>query len=212
MDKAPHGAVSMQTAMVVSCNAYFAQLAALRAGPEALLEAAKLLGISVAAPETERNLRKSLPDAGYGQGQVVTSPFQMARVAATVASGGMAPLGRWILDETNSRVQEPQPVISPASATLLKGYLRRVVTDGTGRSAANSPVPIAGKTGTAEIAAGPSHAWFAGFAPAGAERPGVAFAVLIENGQYGGRAAAPLAVQVVAAARELGLLNEGKKH
>ena len=61
---------------------------------------------------------KSLPDAGYGQGQVVTSPFQMARVAATVASGGMAPLGRWILDETNPRVQEPQPVISPGSATL----------------------------------------------------------------------------------------------
>ena len=212
MDKAPHGSVSMQPAMVVSCNAYFAQLAALRAGPEALLETAKLLGVSVASPETERNLRKSLPDAGYGQGQVVASPFQMARVAATVASGGKAPLGRWILDETNNRVQEPQPIISPASAALLKGYLRRAVTNGTGRSAAGSPVPIAGKTGTAEIAKAPSHAWFAGFAPALSERPGIAFAVLIENGQYGGRSAAPLAVKVVAAARELGLLSEGKKH
>lgn len=212
MDKAPHGWVSMQPAMVVSCNAYFAQLAALRVGPEALLETAKLLGVSVATPETERNLRKSLPDAGYGQGQVVTSPFQMARVAATVASGGKAPLGRWILDETNNRVHEPQPVIPAASADLLKAYLGRAVTDGTGRSAAHSPVPIAGKTGTAEIARGGSHAWFAGFAPAGAERPGIAFAVLIENGQYGGRTAAPLAMKVVAAARELGLLNEGKKH
>jgi cell division protein FtsI/penicillin-binding protein 2 len=181
-------------------------------GPEALLETAKLLGISVASPETERNLRKSLPDAGYGQGQVVTSPFQMARVAATVASGGNAPLGRWILDETNPRVQEPQPVIAPAPAALLKSYLRRVVTNGTGRSAAGSAVPIAGKTGTAEIARGASHAWFAGFAPYGAERPGIAFAVLIENGQYGGRAAAPLAVKVAAAARELGLLSEGKRH
>jgi peptidoglycan glycosyltransferase len=116
------------------------------------------------------------------------------------------------MDETNPRVQEAQPVISPASAALLKGYLRRVVTGGTGRSAAASAVPLAGKTGTAEIAGGASHAWFAGFAPHGAVRPALAFAVLVENGQYGGRAAAPLAVKVVTAARELGLLHEGQKH
>jgi cell division protein FtsI/penicillin-binding protein 2 len=212
MDKTPHGRPDMQTAMVVSCNAYFAQLAALRAGPEALLETARLLGISVANPETERNLRRSLPDAGYGQGQVVASPMQMARVAATVASGGNAPLGRWILDETNPRVGEPQRVITPESAALLSQYLRRAVTGGTGRAAAGAVVPVAGKTGTAEVARGASHAWFAGFAPWGAKRPGIALAVLIENGQYGGRAAAPLAVQIVAAARDLGLLNEGGKH
>jgi hypothetical protein len=40
----------------------------------------------------------------------------------------------------------------------------------------------------------------------------VAFAVLVENGQYGGRAAAPLAVKVVAAARELGVLSEEQRH
>lgn len=212
MDKAPHGWVSMQPAMTVSCNAYFAQLAALHVGPDALLETTKLLGISAATPETAKNLRKSLPDAGYGQGQVVTSPFQMARVAATVASGGAAPLGRWILDETNPRVQEPQTILPPAQANLLKTYMRQVVTQGTGRSAATAVVPIAGKTGTAEIAKGASHAWFAGFAPYGTERPRLAFSVLIENGQYGGRAAAPLAVKVVAAARELGLLSEEQRH
>jgi cell division protein FtsW (lipid II flippase) len=208
MDKSPHGWVDMQSAMTVSCNAYFAQLAALRIGPGPLLETAKLLGISVAAPATERNLRKSLPDAGYGQGQVVASPLQMARVAATVASGGSAPLGRWILGETNPRVQEPQPVIPPAAAATLAAYMRRVVTSGTGRTVAGAGVPIAGKTGTAEIAKGASHAWFAGFAPYGPGRPRLAFAVLIENGQYGGRAAAPLAAKVVNAARELGLLNQ----
>jgi cell division protein FtsI/penicillin-binding protein 2 len=38
MDRSPHGLLSMEPAMTVSCNAYFAQLAALRVGPQALLE------------------------------------------------------------------------------------------------------------------------------------------------------------------------------
>ena len=51
-------------------------------------------------------LKKSLPQSSYGQGQVVASPFQMARVAATVANGGAMPQGRWITDETNERTSE----------------------------------------------------------------------------------------------------------
>jgi peptidoglycan glycosyltransferase len=71
---------------------------------------------------------------------------------------------------------------------------------------------IAGKTGTAELATAPSHAWFIGFAPyadtppaAGEHR--IAFAVLAENGHYGGTAAAPIAGDVVEAARQLGLIR-----
>jgi peptidoglycan glycosyltransferase len=68
--------------------------------------------------------------------------------------------------------------------------------------------PIAGKTGTAEVEGAPSHAWFAGFAPYGpTQGRRIAFAVLIENGGYGGRTAAPLAAEIVRAARELGLLE-----
>ena len=44
-------------------------------------------------------------------------------------------------------------------------YMRDVVTGGTGRTRSRHPVPIAGKTGTAELAKGASHAWFIGFAP-----------------------------------------------
>jgi peptidoglycan glycosyltransferase len=91
-------------------------------------------------------------------------------------------------------------------AVTLGEYMRAVVTSGTGRNAAAAPVPIAGKTGTAEVERKPSHAWFAGFAPYGAA-PKIAFAVLVENGQYGGSAAAPIARDVVAAAAELGLLK-----
>ena len=85
--------------------------------------------------------------------------------------------------------------------------MRSVVTSGTARTLSSSQVAIAGKTGTAEIAKSPSHAWFIGFAPYGSRiEKQIAFAVLVENGQYGGTAAAPVAGDIVAAARELGII------
>jgi peptidoglycan glycosyltransferase len=80
------------------------------------------------------------------------------------------------------------------------------VTSGTGRSLAGAASPIAGKTGTAEVAGASAHSWFTGFAPFGGGRR-IAFAVLIENAGYGARAAAPVAGELVAAARELGLIK-----
>ncbi len=205
-DATPHGVIAMRQGMVVSCNAYFAQLGTYRVGAEALLETANLLGVSVANPSNVKTLRSDLPQASYGQGQVVVSPFQMARVAATVAAGGSMPYGRWVTDQNNSRQQAPQPVLTPQLAGVIGGFMRGVVTSGTGRSAATSAVEIAGKTGTAELENHPSHAWFIGYAPYGGKRP-LAFAVLIENGQYGGTAAAPLAADVMTAAKQLGLFE-----
>ncbi len=206
-DRQPHGPVDLQKGIVVSCNAFFAQLGANNVGSKMLYDTASELGISVAQPNTAERLQRSLPQASYGQGQVVASPFQMARVAATIANSGNAPEGRWILDETNPRVHAPQPLLAPSLANQIAGYMRAVVTSGTGRVLSASPIAIAGKTGTAELAKAPSHAWFIGFAPYGAKSgKQIAFAVLVENGQYGGTAAAPIAGEIVAAARELGLI------
>ena len=83
--------------------------------------------------------------------------------------------------------------------------MREVVTAGTGRSLAGHRVPIAGKTGTAEVNHAASHSWFVGFAPYGSPR--IAFAVILENAGYGGRVAAPLAGDIVAAAEAAGLLK-----
>ncbi|MGA2131657.1 MAG: FtsW/RodA/SpoVE family cell cycle protein [Bryobacteraceae bacterium] len=209
-DKSPHGTLDMERAVVVSCNAYFAQLGTYNVGAQPLFATGGLLGISMAAPNTAQQLNKSLPQSSYGQGQVVATPFQMARVAATIANGGQMPQGRWIADESNDRTQAPQPVIGADVATTIARFMREVVTQGTGQRAAASPVPIAGKTGTAELADAQSHAWFIGFAPyQGPKR--IAFAVLIENGQYGGAYAAPAAAALVAAAQNLGLLGAGKQ-
>ncbi len=209
-DKSPHGTIDMERAVIVSCNAYFAQLGTYNVGAQHLFDTGSLLGISMAAPATAQQLRKSLPQSSYGQGQVVASPFQLARVAAAIANGGQLPQGRWIADESNDRTQAPQAVIGPDVAATLSRFMREVVTQGTGRRAADAPVQIAGKTGTAELADAPSHAWFIGFAPYPAGKR-IAFAVLIENGQYGGTYAAPAAAALVTAAQSLGLIGTGKQ-
>jgi cell division protein FtsW (lipid II flippase) len=206
-DKNPHGTVDMERGIVVSCNAYFAQLGTFDVGAQPLLDTATLLGIAAASPNTAAQLKKFLPQSAYGQGQVVASPFQMARVAATVANAGQMPEGRWIVDETNTRTNAPQSVLSADQAQTLARFMREVVTSGTGRRTTGAAVPMAGKTGTAELQDADSHAWFIGFAPYGAPQNKIAFSVLVENGVYGGTAAAPVAAEIVNAAAKLGLIQ-----
>jgi len=92
------------------------------------------------------------------------------------------------------------------TAASLGRMMRGVVTSGTGRKGA-AAVPVAGKTGTAELADAASHAWFIGFAPYGGAGRKIAFSVLVENGVYGGATAAPAAAEIVNAALKLGLIQ-----
>ena len=200
-----HGTLDMERAIAVSCNAYFAQLGVRDVGSKALAETAARMGISTG---DTAELRQALPFASYGQGPVLISPFKMARVAAAIAAGGRMPQGRWIEDQTNLPTDAPLEVLPAAQAQFLAGAMRRVVTEGTARRAmAGVPISIAGKTGTAQLDQGMPHAWFTGFAPYDTNpQRRLAFAVLVEHGGYGGRVAAPIARQVMEAARELGLL------
>ena len=206
MDLTPHGNVDLHRGLVVSCNAYFAQLA-IQLGPEALLDAASLFQIDMAQPPTSASLRRTLAQAGYGQGQVLVSPMKMARVAAAIARQGRVSPARWTSGPASPA--EPSSRLLPASdAAVLSRYMRDVVVSGTGRTLAANPTPIAGKTGTAEVENGRAHSWFAGFAPYGGQaQRRIAFAVIVENAGYGARAAAPVAGDLVTAARELGLIR-----
>jgi cell division protein FtsI/penicillin-binding protein 2/cell division protein FtsW (lipid II flippase) len=200
-----HGTLDMERAIAVSCNAYFAQLGVHDVGSKALAEMADRLGLSTGDAAA---LRQALPFAAYGQGPVLVTPFKMARVAATIAAGGRMPQGRWISGEGNARQDAPLDVLPEAQAAFLAGAMRRVVTEGTARHVmAGSAVGLAGKTGTAQLERGLPHAWFVGFAPFdGAPQRRLAFAVIVENGGYGGRIAAPIAREVMEAAKGLGLL------
>jgi peptidoglycan glycosyltransferase len=215
MDTVPHGKVDLHSGLVVSCNAYFAQLAQ-RLGPQPVLDAASVFGIDVARTPTPQGLLPSLPHAGYGQGQVVASPLKIARVSASIANGGVVAPLRWLVDRPEagkgriaspeSRAPSPERFLSASDAATIGRAMRDVVTQGTGRSVKGIVVPIAGKTGTAEIADGAAHSWFTGFAPLGSGRR-IAFAVLVENAGYGARAAAPVAGEIVAAARDIELIK-----
>jgi hypothetical protein len=204
LDTHPHGTIAMHDGLTHSCNAYFAQLA-LRVGPEAILDLAGRLGISVAPANSVQRLRATLPQAGYGQGDVLASPLRMARVAAALASGGVLREVRW--DTSAADPAKADVLLPPDAANLLARYMRDAVVNGTGRSLSTHPWRIAGKTGTAEVSGAASHAWFVGYAPFGAATKRIAFAVIIENAGYGGRAAAPVAGEIVTAAAAAGLVR-----
>jgi peptidoglycan glycosyltransferase len=174
-------------------------------GSQWLADTAARLGISTG---DLRELRRALPFAAYGQGPVLISPFKMARVAAAIAAGGRMPEGRWVQDAGNSRTDAPVEVLPTSQAAFIAGAMRRVVTEGTARVAmSGTPLSMAGKTGTAQLDEGMPHSWFTGFAPYdGDASRRVAFAVLVEHGGYGARVAAPIAREVMEAARNLGLV------
>jgi peptidoglycan glycosyltransferase len=153
-----------------------------------------------------------LPFAAYGQGPVVTTPFKMARVSATIADGGFMPQGRWILEASNDRTAAPVPVLAAGSSEFLAKAMRSVVTSGTGRRAMSGlDLSVAGKTGTAQLDKGLPHSWFAGFAPYDASPDKrIAFAVVVEHGGYGAQVAAPIAKEVIQAAEQLGIITGSK--
>jgi cell division protein FtsW (lipid II flippase) len=217
LDRHPHGTLTMHDGLVRSCNAYFAQLA-VRLGTPALASAAAIAGISYPTTGPPDRVRENLPYSGYGQGRVLATPLRMARVAAAIGTDGTIrepsivsrhPPG--LGAPQNPRTPEPQNqgkvFLSEDSARILAGYMRDVVTDGTGRLLKNHPFRIAGKTGTAEVDGAKSHAWFIGFAPAGPATHRIAFAVILENAGYGGASAAAVAGQVVTAAASVGLVK-----
>ncbi len=210
-----HGTLDMKQAITVSCNAYFAQLGVRTVGSKSLFETAQLLGINTGALSL---LRETLPFASYGQGNVVTTPLKMARVAAAIADHGAMPQGRWVLDGSDGRNDAPVEVIPRSAASFLSDAMRSVVTDGTAHQAMKGvAVQLAGKTGTAQLDSGNPHSWFVGFAPYAAEASSaqqgasksIAFAVIVEHGGYGAKVAAPIARELVEAAGRLGIIDTG---
>jgi peptidoglycan glycosyltransferase len=202
-DRQPHGTLDLREGLVHSCNAYFAQLA-MRLGTEPLARTAHMAGLVFPSDGAPARLRENLPHAGYGQGEVLTTPLRLARVAAAIASDGLIREPSIVRDGAAS---EPKPFLPAASARLLAGYMREAVTSGTGRSLRSHALPIAGKTGTAQVDGAASHSWFVGFAPARPAARRIAFAVILENAGYGGAGAATVAGQVVTAAASLELLK-----
>lgn len=160
---------------------------------------------------------------GIGQGYVSATPLQLAVMTARLANGGLAVTPR--LAAPSPEASPPGSIgVDPAAITLVLGGMREVVHGARGTArAANLGIPgveMAGKTGTSQVrrisradrAAGRHkrtdipweerhHALFVCAAPLA--EPRYAVAVVVEHGQSGAQAAAPIARDVMRRALEI---------
>jgi penicillin-binding protein 2 len=141
-----------------------------------------------------------------GQGDLLTTPLQVANFTAAVSNGGKLykpQVVRQIIDGDGKTVRDFNPevirenFISQNNINLVRQGMRKAVTSGTASNLNPLPVPAAGKTGTAEY--GPQgekkHAWFTCFAPY--DNPQIALVVLIEGGGEGNEVAVPVAKKIL---------------
>ncbi len=157
-----------------------------------------------------------------GQGYNLVTPLQMAVLTAAVGNGGIryrpllvdavkTPDGQTVFQE----IPEPMGLLpmSPETLALVRQGLFEVVhgTRGTARGILQKAYTTSGKTGTAQVVGRKSedgsgeapeapeikdHAWFVAYAPS--EQPKIAVAVIVEHGEHGSSAAAPIAKEMIA--------------
>jgi penicillin-binding protein 2 len=154
-----------------------------------------------------------------GQGYVLMTPIQLASMIATVANEGTVYrpfLVKRIVDNDGRPLKEFRPEIigragiSADKFRLVKQGLFAVVNEpgGTGGMARLYDVRVAGKTGTSQVVKLQGskrgtpyqyrdHALFVAFAPY--DKPEIAVAVVVEHGEHGGGAAAPIAGRMLRA-------------
>ncbi|MGZ4615631.1 MAG: penicillin-binding protein 2 [Actinomycetes bacterium] len=139
-----------------------------------------------------------------GQGDTLLTPLQLARVYAAVANGGtlVTPhIGKAIITPEGKLVRriEPKPAghvaVSKATLDWERATLRSVTEHGTGYGPffrAGFPLaklPVASKTGTAEVYGKQSTSWFATFAPA--QKPQYAVVMMVSQGGTGSGVSGP---------------------
>ena len=156
-----------------------------------------------------------------GQGFNLATPLQMAVLAAAVGNGGKR-YQPMILDRIQSAdgrvLQKNEPrltgklPITPLNLDLVKLGLWKVVNgeNGTARGSRLADIDLSGKTGTSQVVSRKedetlaeedipihlrAHAWFVAYAPS--EQPTIAVAVVVEHGEHGSGAAAPIAREMI---------------
>ncbi|MCF8362422.1 MAG: penicillin-binding protein 2 [Prolixibacteraceae bacterium] len=138
-----------------------------------------------------------------GQGEIQTTPLQMANYAAALANKGYyytPHLVKDILgtDETIVDVEKHQTMIDSIYFEEVFDGMEHVFSfdhQGTARASRVPGIRICGKTGTAENPHGEDHSTFIAFAPR--ENPKIAVAVYVEYGKWGSTFAAPIATLLI---------------
>ncbi len=218
-----HGSVSLSQALVTSCDVTFYQVGQKldQTDRTLLTKYARGFGLGAQTGIEISDVAGNVPDPStgvwrpgdsinmvIGQGDMLTSPLQIADMMAAIANGGTLYRPRLVTRISSiaagaEKVFQPEVrgklPVSTATLASLRDALKKVTTDkdGTAYSAfRGSKVISAGKTGTAEVfKTGEPHSWFAGYAPA--DNPKIAVAVIAEHGGEGSTTAAPIFREIV---------------
>lgn len=227
-----HGTVDLTRSLEASCDVYYYQLGQ-RLGIERMALWLEIFGFGrptglglpseatglVGNPEWSRRVRGTpwypgeAVSVSIGQGPVLTTAIQLARAFAVLANGGRLVTPHVVVSPDN-----PGPVdlaLDPDDLARVRHGLELVVhgEHGTARSLAR--LPVAGKTGTAQVVRlqegvdsddlAPElqhHAWFVGWEPI--DDPQLVVALIVEHGGGGGSIAAPTAGAIFSAALDAG--------
>ncbi|MBK6762891.1 MAG: penicillin-binding protein 2 [Micrococcales bacterium] len=140
-------------------------------------------------------------NTAIGQGRTLVTPLQMAAAYAAIANGGtlVTPhLGARLQGTDETDIEPGSRGVAPADLKTL-AYVRRALAtttvDGTASGAflgfPLAEIPVAAKTGTAEVAGKQSTSWFASFAPA--DNPQYVVIVNVDQGGLGAATSGPVA-------------------
>ena len=198
-DDYPAGAIGnipFRTALANSCNTAFISQAAKLKGTD-LFDAGVSLGIGLdhdlgfpayfGSVEPSTSKTESAAQL-IGQGTILASPMVMAAVIGSVQSGSLV-IPR-LVEGVEVTAPEGAKPLETGEVEALRGMLRGVVTDGSGRGLADVPgPPVIAKTGTAEFGTGKNlqtHAWMI------AAQGDLAVAVFVDIGSSGSGTAGPI--------------------
>ena len=144
-------------------------------------------------------------NTAIGQGFTLATPIQVAEMLSAVATDGKRykpHLVSKILNDDGSVAKTFEPEeegklpISESTLKLIQEGLEAVTEEGgTAAFLKNLPVPVAGKTGTAENPHGLEHGWFIAYAPA--KKPQLVVVCIVEQGSYGTISAAPIVKSIL---------------
>jgi len=140
-----------------------------------------------------------------GQGDILVTPLQVANYTSAFANGGKLyrpHLIKQVLTSNDGLIGDVEA--RPIRENFIDGYnievvrqgMRQTVTSGSAQSLQAVPVPVAGKTGTAQWSSKKEpHAWFTGFAPY--DNPEIVITVLVEEAGEGSEIAVPIAREIL---------------
>lgn len=226
-DKRGHGTVDLHKAIVHSCDVFFYNVGK-ELGIDRISYYATQLGLGrrtgIDLPSEETGMMPSEEwkqrvyhqkwyagetiSVSIGQGAVVTTPLQLARTIGGIATGGIFKQPHLLM--TNQPVPEVDfPLRESSVEQVTQGMYGVVNEGGTAGLIKLQGVELCGKTGSAQVISNEGkqraqrssdlndNAWFVGYAPR--RNPEIVVSVLVQGGEHGASAAAPVARDIIKA-------------